>query len=140
MKKIFDLCSKYREIIVYIIFGVLTTVVSLVTYYLLTITLLNPSDGFQLQVANVISWIVSVIFAYVVNRKYVFRSKNDKILKEMGTFCGSRVFTLFVDMFVMYIGVSVIKGNHIIVKIISQVIVIVSNYIISKFFVFKGNN
>ena len=65
-----------REIIRYLIVGVLTTVVSLGTYYGLTLTVLDPDNAVQLQIANVLSWIAAVTFAYFANRKYVFRSEN----------------------------------------------------------------
>ena len=66
---------KYKEIINYLIVGGLTTVVSLVTYYLCVLTFLDPGHPVQLQIANVISWIFAVTFAYFTNRKYVFESK-----------------------------------------------------------------
>ena len=69
--------EKYKEIINYLIFGVLTTVISLIVYYGLTFTIINPDDALMLQVANVISWIAGVLFAYFTNRKYVFESKNE---------------------------------------------------------------
>ena len=78
IKKIYQ---KYKEIINYLIFGFLTTVISLGTYYLLTMTILNPNNPIELQITNVISWIVAVNFAYFTNRKYVFNSKNKKIIQ-----------------------------------------------------------
>ena len=66
MKKI---CTK--EVIMYLIFGVLTTVVSLIVYYGLIFTLLNPENAIQLQIANILSWIAGVAFAYITNRKFV---------------------------------------------------------------------
>ena len=70
--------QKYKEIILYLIFGVLTTLISLVTYYILVSAILNPDKAFELQLANIISWIVSVLFAYITNRRYVFESKKQK--------------------------------------------------------------
>ncbi|MBQ2873648.1 MAG: GtrA family protein, partial [Bacilli bacterium] len=75
-----NLYKKYKEIINYLIFGVLTTVVSLATYYLLVFTILDPNNPLELQIANIISWITCVTFAYITNRKYVFNSKNKNIL------------------------------------------------------------
>lgn len=137
MSKIIDLFNKYKEVVMYLIFGVLTTIVSLVSYYLLTITIFNPDNAILLQVANVLSWIISVLFAYITNRKYVFESKNNNILKEVSSFFGSRLITLLLDMLIMFVGVTLLKGNDKFIKVISQVIVIVSNYIFSKLFVFK---
>ncbi len=128
---------KYEEIINYLIIGGLTTLVSLIVYYGLTLTILNPDNGIELQVANIISWIISVTFAYFTNRKYVFKKKDKANLKEGLEFYLSRVSTLFIDMLLMYIFVTKLSFNDKIIKIIVQVIVIVLNYIFSKFFVFK---
>lgn len=132
-----QLLNKYREIIMYLIFGVLTTVVSLAVYYLLVYTILNPDNALQLQIANIISWIAGVAFAYVTNRSMVFQSKNTNKLKEATSFVAARVVTLLMDMVIMFIGVTLLHGNDKILKLISQVVVIVSNYVFSKLFVFK---
>lgn len=132
-----ELFNKYREIIMYLIFGVLTTVVSLVTYYLLVYTILNPNNAIQLQLANIISWIASVSFAYLTNRSIVFQSKNKNKMKEAGDFLLTRLATLVMDMLIMFVGVTLLKGNDKLLKLISQVVVIVSNYVFSKLFVFK---
>lgn len=137
MEKIKELYSKYKEIINYLIVGVLTTVVSLVVYYALVFTILNPENAFQLQVANVLSWIISVAFAYVTNRKFVFESKEQNKLKEATKFVTSRISTLLLDMLIMYLGVSVLRFSDKIIKLVSQVLVIVGNYVLSKLFVFK---
>ena len=129
----------YREIIAYLIVGVLTTIVSLGTYYLVTITFLNPNKPVELQIANVISWIFAVAFAYFTNRKYVFESKEKDKVKEGIKFILSRLTTLGLDMLTMFIIVSVLNINDRISKLVSQVIVIIGNYVISKFFVLKKN-
>lgn len=137
IEKILFYYKKYREIINYLIFGVLTTIVNLLSYYLLTSTILSPNQALHLQIANVISWVVSVVFAYITNRKYVFNSSNDNIVKEITDFVGARVITLLLDMAIMFIGVTLFNFSDKIIKILSQVLVIISNYIFSKIFVFK---
>lgn len=132
-----ELFNKYREIIMYLIFGVLTTVVSLAVYYLLVYTVLNPDDALQLQIANIISWVAGVVFAYFTNRSVVFKSNNKNKLKEATNFVLARVVTLVMDMAIMFIGVTLLHGNDKILKLISQVVVVVSNYVFSKLFVFK---
>lgn len=132
-----NIYEKYKEIINYLIFGVLTTVISLIVYYGLTYTIINPDNAFMLQVANVISWIAGVLFAYFTNRKYVFESKNENKLKEFLSFVGARITTLLLDMAIMGVGVSLLHGNDKIMKLISQVLVIVGNYLLSKIFVFR---
>ena len=117
--------------------GGLTTVVSLATYYLLVYTILNPKEAVELQIANIISWIASVTFAYFTNRKYVFKTKEKISFKEEINFYLSRVSTLLLDMLMMYIFVSVLRFDDKIIKLIVQIIVIVLNYVLSKFIVFK---
>lgn len=120
----------------YLIFGVLTTVISLIVFYVLTKTILNANDKIELQIANIISWIAGVTFAYITNSKYVFNGK--RTFNEVIKFVSSRLSTLFLDMFIMYLFVTVLKYNPDFMKLISQVLVIVSNYILSKLFVFKN--
>ena len=126
-----------KEVIMYLIFGVLTTVVSLLVYDGCIYTFLNPENAVQLQIANIISWIAGVAFAYITNRKFVFESNESNQLKEISKFVTSRLATLFLDMIIMFIGVTCLHGNDKIVKLISQVLVIIGNYIFSKLFVFK---
>ena len=134
MKK---LLKKYRELIMYLIFGVLTTAVSLLIYYALVYTILNPNKAFELQIANIMSWFGAVCFAYITNRIFVFESKEKKKTKEATKFLISRITTLLMDMFIMFLFVSVFHLNDKVIKIISQIVVIVSNYLFSKLLVFK---
>lgn len=134
-----ELLKKYEEIIRYLIIGVCTTIVSLAVYYLLIYTVFDPNKALELQITNIISWIVSVTFAYFTNRKFVFKLESDINLKEASSFYASRLSTLFIDMLLMFIFVTVLKFNDKIIKLIVQVVVIVLNYILSKFMVFKNN-
>lgn len=134
MKK---LCNKYIEIIRYLIIGGFTTVLSLVTYYLLIYTLFDPNVNVELQITNIISWVVSVTFAYFANRGFVFKTKEKMSLKEGFNFYLSRVSTLLLDMLMMYVFVSVFKLNDKIIKFIIQIVIIILNYVLSKFIVFK---
>ena len=131
--------KKYEELINYLIIGILTTVVSLATYYLLTLTILDAENKVYLQIANIISWLASVTFAYFNNRKYVFKVKNKSNIKECLNFYISRISTLLIDMIIMYIFVSILKFDNKIVKLIAQVVIIILNYILSKFIVFKSS-
>lgn len=141
MESIFNLYKKYKEIINYLIVGVLTTVVSLFIYYLSVFTFLNPNNSVQLQVANILSWIAGVTFAYFTNRKFVFESENENKIQEATKFVSSRVITLLLDMFIMWLGVTILRFNDKIIKLISQVIITIGNYVLSKLFVFqKGKN
>ena len=131
--------KKYEELINYLIIGILTTVVSLATYYLLTLTILDANNKVYLQIANIISWLASVTFAYFTNRKYVFKVKNKSNIKECLNFYISRISTLLIDMIIMYIFVSILKIDNKIVKLVAQVVIIILNYILSKFIVFKSS-
>ncbi len=135
--KIKKLYKKYEEIVNYLIVGVLTTVVSLALYYLLVFTILNPDNAIELQIANVLSWCGAVAFAFVTNRKYVFKSQNKNIKKEAVSFVSSRVLTLLMDMGIMFLSVTILKMNDKIAKLISQVVITIANYVFSKLFVFK---
>lgn len=137
INKLKELYLKYKEIINYLFFGVLTTIVSLATYYLLVFTILNPENAIELQIANIISWITCVTFAYITNRKYVFNSKDKNILKEMTKFYSSRITTLILDMSFMYIFVTKLNFSDKIIKLIVQVLITILNYILSKLLVFK---
>lgn len=131
------LYKKYEEIINYLIIGGLTTLVSLVVYYLCVYTFLNPDNVVELQIANVISWIFAALFAYFCSRIFVFKSNSVNVVKEFITFVSSRVVTLLLDMFMMFLLVSLLSYNDKISKLIVQIVVIVLNYIFSKVFVFK---
>ncbi len=132
-----NLYKKHEEIINYLIIGVATTLVSLLVYYGLTYTIFDASNAFELQITNIISWIVSVTFAYFTNRSFVFKQKNKTNLKEASSFYISRISTLLLDMLLMYVLVTIFHFNDKIIKLIVQVVVIVLNYVFSKLFVFK---
>ena len=137
MKKIKALYLKYKEIINYLIVGVLTTVVSFITYFVVTRTFLNPNKALELQIANIISWVVAVTFAYITNRIFVFESKNKNIFLEVFIFFIARVLSLLMDMGCMFIVVTLLKQSDIIGKLVSQVVVTIANYILSKLIVFR---
>ncbi len=139
--KLLALYREHREIANYLIVGGLTTVVSLAIKYILLFTFLNAEDAVQLQIAVIASWVGSVIFAYWANRKYVFESKEKNKVYEFGKFVASRVATLLMDMFIMWFFVTALELNSntwvIVWTLVSQVIVIVANYVFSKLFVFR---
>lgn len=137
MEKLCALCRKYRELIAYVIVGGMTTVVSMALYYGSTWTFLDGSDALQVQIANVISWVGAVAFAYVTNRVFVFQSHNTAVFREIVSFVSSRVLTLLLDMGCMWLLVTALGVDHRIAKLVSMVLVTVGNYVISKLLVFK---
>ena len=135
-----ELYLKYKEIINYLIVGGLTTVVSLVTYYACVLTFLDPNNPLQLQIANVISWIFAVAFAYVTNRKWVFHSQatgRKEITKEILSFYGCRVATGVVDWLCMFIFADLLHMNDLVIKLAANILVIILNYIASKLWIFR---
>ncbi len=143
MKKYYALAlkyyKKYDEIINYLIFGALTTVVTIITYAIFTSTFLSAKTALDIQIANVLSWIIAVTFAYLTNRKFVFKSKaqGTKRAKEIINFFLARISSLIIEMLFMYVTVTLLSYNDLICKVIAQVIVIVFNYICSKLIIFK---
>lgn len=144
MEKLMKLYKTHKELINYLIFGVLTTVVSLVTKYLLLFTVLDASNAVELQIAVIVSWVVACLFAYVTNRIWVFESKSKDILKEMARFFTARLATLGLEMLIMFVFVTALGLNSdtwvVIWTLVSQVLIIIGNYILSKLLVFKNNN
>lgn len=135
MHKILDMYNKYKEVILYLFFGVLTTVVSISSYYIC-------SEIFNIHylISNIISWVFAVIFAYFTNRIWVFESKSkgiSNILKEIFAFVNCRLLSGVIDMATMFMIVEVIHINDMYAKVFTQFIVVVLNYILSKLIVFK---
>ena len=130
------LLTKYKSFIMYMIFGVLTTVINLLTYYICFNILRIPNVA-----STIIAWILAVSFAFVTNKIWVFDSKSfdGKILShEIPTFFGARIATGVLDVVIMYIAVDVLSWNSTVWKLVSNIIVIILNYIASKFVIFKA--
>ena len=127
-----NIIQKNKEIIMYLVFGVLTTVVNIVVYYIFS-NLLHMNYLFS----NAMAWFLSVLFAYVTNRKYVFDSKNNQIIKEAISCFGSRLATGIMDMVLMWFLVNFNIVNDVVAKVVVNVIVVILNYILSKLVVFK---
>ncbi|MBP3920761.1 MAG: GtrA family protein [Bacilli bacterium] len=127
--------KKYEEVINYLIVGGLTTLVSVFVYALFT-----KLFHVNYMISNVISWVASVLFAYVTNKRFVFKSKCDnkrKVFVEIYQFFKYRVLSFVIDILLMYVFVELFGIDDMIAKVIVQVIVIVLNYVFSKLFVFK---
>ena len=136
MKPIKSLLDKYREQIVYLVFGVLTTVVNYLATWLFYGLL-----GIHELVSNVLAWAVAVAFAFVTNKLLVFNSNagGGRLLYEIATFVGARVLTLGIEELMIYLGVTVWGINLYLVKLAAAVIVVITNYILSKLVIFKKN-
>ena len=128
-----------KEIILYLVFGVLSTLINLGVKIGLLKTVLDENNPFQLQVAVFAAWLVAVIFAYITNRIFVFESKNQNRLNEFLKFFFGRVATWLFDAGFMFVFVTLVHWPSTIMAIISNVFVVIFNYILSKLFVFKKN-
>ena len=140
-----ELLKKYKSIILYIIFGGLTTVVdwsvSFTLYYLWGDAI--EATPWLIHGANVIAWVAAVACAYVTNRIWVFESQRRgfvPIVGEIAAFAGGRVFTLLLQEVLMAIFFTWLGFNEYIVKIVAAVLVVILNYFISKIFVFRKKN
>ena len=161
MNKIKELYKKYEEIIIYLIVGVLTTIVSWLACFVAKF-FLDSNISFQNFLINTISWVVGVCFAYPLNRAWVFKSKNKHILKEFGGFAASRISTWVLDVLIMWFFVNIVSFKDLLLKLlsyvnltfndldtqdkiyywfvkifISAVLVTIANYVFSKFLIFN---
>lgn len=129
------LFTKYRSFMFYAIFGVLTTLVNLVAYHLY-----YNKAGMSNTLSNVIAWVLAVAFAYITNKIWVFDSKSFrwKVLKrEIPAFISCRLATGIMDLVIMYICVDVMGWHANLMKLMSNVLVIILNYVFSKLIIFK---
>ncbi len=138
MEKILALLKKYREILLYLIFGVLTTVVDYISlwlfYDLLGIRVLDALG------ANTLAWVVSVAFAFTTNKIFVFESRDTSqktLTREILSFVAARLVSLGAESAVIYIGVNLLGSNLWIMKLLASVIVVISNYVFSKLVIFR---
>ena len=138
LDKLKTLFLKYRELILYVFFGGLTTLVNIAAYWMLAWTC-----GVEELAATAAAWVISVLFAYLTNRKWVFQSRASgprAILWEVVAFFGGRALSGLMDVGIMALFVKTLHYNDLLVKILSNVLVIVVNYIISKWIVFRRRN
>ena len=136
-KKLFDfgmkMYKKYEEIVNYLIVGVATTVVYLIACFIFEKFIWDPAIPFENFLINTFGWLVGVIFAYITNRKYVFKSESENVAGEAAKFVGGRLLTWGLDVFIMWLMVNVWEINYWIAKLfVSCVLVMIANYLISK--------
>lgn len=134
MEKIRALCKQYWEIISYLIFGVLTTIVNYVVY------LIAAQFFHTATIPTAIAWVFAVVFAYVTNRKYVFHSKASgaaALIREMLSFFGARLLSGLLDVAFMWVFADKLGFNDKIMKLVSNVFVVIFNYVASKLVIFR---
>lgn len=151
MNKIITLFKKYAEVVSYLFFGVMTTLVNFVVFWAFGLIL---SSELYL-VSNAIAWVAAVIFAYITNKLFVFKSKSwaiKVIISEIPEFLGARIFSFLIEEAGLWLLVDILSMGEItfspfginisgqmIAKIILAVIVVILNYFFSKFIIFKKN-
>ena len=136
-----QLWKKYKSIIAYLFWGVVTTAVNLITFQVL-----SSGIHWNYEVATVIAWFISVLVAYFTNKVWVFGSHYTTVsdfIAELLRFFFYRALTLVIDMAITFIGISLLGFKdpigQFVVKVIDNVIVIVANYVFSKWLIFKDN-
>jgi len=155
MNKLGQLWKKYKEYVLYLVFGGLTTVVSWGSYSIFTLLFRNITAqlgifglkiSVQILLANVLSWILAVLFAFVTNKLWVFESKSWRgkvVLPELAKFVGARLLTGVIEIVLVPLLVSIGLNQTIfgiegaLSKILVSIIVIILNYFFSKFLIFK---
>lgn len=127
-----------KEVLLYLLFGGLTTLVSLITFWLFHIVL-----GINELIANIISWIFAVSFAFFTNRIWVFNAPTETFeafLKQLVSFFGGRLATLGAEELILYVFITRLGLNAMLIKLVAQIVIIVLNYVVSKIFVFRKGN
>lgn len=135
MKRLWE---RYREVLLYLIFGAGTTLVNLAVYYFCTQVL-----HFGTALGNSLAWALSVLFAYATNKAWVFESSTKGLRKtayELVSFISCRFATGVLDLLLMLLGVDLLHWDGMMMKILVNAVVIVTNYVISKLFIFKVKN
>ena len=125
-----------KETILYVIFGILTTIVNLIAYYLFS-NIIN----INYLISNAIAWIISVVFAYITNKFFVFNSSyinKDVIIEEFIKFMNCRLISGLSEVVLLFLFVDLLLMNDIVGKLIIGILVATINFIFSKVFIFKG--
>ncbi len=131
------LLKKYKSFLLYGVFGVATTLINVISYLFFYHVAAQTN-----VVSNVFAWIIAVAFAYITNKIWVFESrsfKKSEVLAEIWKFISCRLATGVLDLLIMYLGVDVAKGSPSVLKVISNIFVILANYVFSKLVIFKKN-
>ena len=125
--------QKNREVLLYLFFGAVTTLVSILTYYLGSDVL-----GMDPLAANVISWILAVAVAFFTNRTWVFKGAGEgSIARQAISFYTGRLATLGGEELILFVGIKLLHFGNLPVKVFAQVVIVVLNYVISKLFIFR---
>lgn len=137
MEKINKYILKYKDVIPYLFFGVCTTMVNVVVYWGCAHLI-----SFGTMVSTIIAWVMAVLFAYITNRKWVFKSTVEiktEIAREILSFFCCRIATGIVDWLCMLLFVEILKLNDVVIKVLANILVVILNYVASKLIIFRGS-
>lgn len=127
--------STGKEAVRYLLWGLLSVVVNFGTFFLLYHTI-----HLNYQFANIVAWFLGVQVGFWVDRVIVFHHKSNTAFKEMLAFYGTRILTFLIETATLWIGISLLSANGTGSKIVGQLLAIIGNYVLSKFFIFKNRN
>ena len=141
LNKLADWYRRHKEGMRYLIFGVLSTIVNIISYTIFAKLILKgiESESLRVNISEIIAFIIAVIFAYITNKLYVFESKTDgkkQLLKEITSFFSCRIFTEIISILMMNMSVW-FSINDVFMKIVSNIVVIIVNFVFSKILIFK---
>ena len=138
MNKIIEALRKNKQLLLYLFFGICTTAINTICYWLLYDVL-----PFENLLSTILAWLAAVIFAFITNKLFVFESKRtstQECINEVVSFFGCRLLTGILDVVIMAVAVDMLRWNGLLWKLISNIIVTIINYIASKFWIFKKPN
>ena len=143
LKALADWYRKHQEGMRYLVFGALTTIVNILVYTIFSALILKglTNDSLRVNISEIIAFIAGVVFAYITNKLYVFNSKTTgkkDLFREIASFFSCRIFTEIISILMMNAAVW-FSINDILMKVVSNIVVIILNFVFSKILIFKGN-
>lgn len=133
-----SLFEKYKELVLYGVVGVMTTIINLGIFYIASLFL--GKELIAINIANILAWVGGVSFAFIANKLVVFKSKSfekGKLIKEILSFVAARVASLGFEVLVLNVGIGLLEIDEMVCKVVAQVGIILMNYVLSKYIIFK---
>lgn len=133
-----SLFERYKELVLYGVVGVMTTVINLGIFYIASLFL--GKELIAINIANILAWVGGVSFAFIANKLVVFKSKSfekGKLIKEILSFVAARVASLGFEVLVLNVGIGLLEIDEMVCKVVAQVGIILMNYVLSKYIIFK---
>ena len=127
-----NLLKSHRTLVLYLIFGGLTTAVNMICFFLF-----EKVFHFSTGVSNIFAWFFSVLFAFFTNKYIVFNNRGKNKIKQLAEFFGARIFSGLLDTIIVVIFIDYLLFPSFLIKLLSNILVIIINYVASKFIIFK---